>query len=518
MNGPSFESTLPKALTQAENLPSLPAVAVEVLRLCEDEDSTVKDLVSAVQRDPALAMRMLKLANSPLFGLGNAVATVDHAAMVLGLKTVKLMSLSFSLAQTLPREGTSGFDYARYWRRSLLGAVAARALARREEALWEDEAFLAGLIAHVGQLVLAECLPAMYIDVVAAEAPRWPSLAVEKSAMGFHSADVAGALLSTWNLPDVVAIPVAYAARLAELPAEARPDARRLTEVLAVALGIVAVLADEDNGAALLDLEERAARLCGMGADELEAFLLGLEGEVAEVAELLALELPDHGSHAGVLARARDQIVALGLRTAIHLQTVERRADDLEDQNRELAEKASTDALTGLANRAAFDAFLAAEIERRRTGAPGHALGLILLDLDRFKQFNDRHGHLAGDAVLEAVGGVLRRTTRKSDLAARYGGEEFAVVLANTSPVTLMRVAERIRTSIEACEIRHGDLDLRVTASLGGVCVAHVDVRCEAAHLIRAADKLLYRAKERGRNRSEVYSRSTLDARPEDER
>jgi diguanylate cyclase (GGDEF)-like protein len=255
-----------------------------------------------------------------------------------------------------------------------------------------------------------------------------------------------------------------------------------------------------------------------MGADELEAFLLGLEGEVAEVAELLALELPDHGSHAGVLARARDQIVALSLRTAIHLQTAERRADDLEDQNRELAEKASTDALTGLANRAAFDAFLAAEIERRRTGAPGHALGLILLDLDRFKQFNDRHGHLAGDAVLEAVGGVLRRTTRKSDLAARYGGEEFAVVLANTSPVTLMRVAERIRTSIEACEIRHGDLDLRVTASLGGVCVAHVDVRCEAAHLIRAADKLLYRAKERGRNRSEVYSRSTLDARPEDER
>ena len=126
-----FEKELPDALKKADNLPSLPAVALDVLRLSQDEDVTLDAMATCLSRDPALSAKLLKLANSSLFGFGKEVTTLQRATMMLGMKTVKLMALSFSLAGSLPRKGRSGgFDYGEYWRRSLVCAVSARSLAK----------------------------------------------------------------------------------------------------------------------------------------------------------------------------------------------------------------------------------------------------------------------------------------------------------------------------------------------------------------------------------------------------
>ena len=120
----------PVSLTQAENLPSLPAVAVEVIQQTQDDDCTIDILAETISRDPALAAKLLRLSNSSLFKIGQDVTTLSRAAMVLGLKTVKLMSLSFSLVDALPTSGTeAGFDFNAFWHRSLVTAVAARRLA-----------------------------------------------------------------------------------------------------------------------------------------------------------------------------------------------------------------------------------------------------------------------------------------------------------------------------------------------------------------------------------------------------
>ncbi|MEM7308210.1 MAG: GGDEF domain-containing protein [Planctomycetota bacterium] len=510
MTGLTFEKTLPEAIARAENLPSPPAVAVEVLRLCEDERTTLDDLAGAVQKDPALAAKMLKLANSSLFSLGHDVSTMKHAAMVLGMKTVKLLSLSFSLAQSLPKEGKPNFDYAAYWHRSLTAAVAGRSLAKRLGQPFLDEAFLCGLLSHLGQLVLAECLNELYSDVLASAEEGYPTGVEEQAQLGFSHSDVAGTLLSSWNLPELICLPVAFFERADELPDGAADETRELTRILATTAHVVGLFCRPSGSAHLSALEELCEPYLGMDRAELEAFLVDLEPAIHETADMLSISLPQSESHGDILNRARAKMVDISLNTSADLQTAERRASTLESENRELARRATTDKLTGLPNRAAFDARLAEEIDRRLRGGISRALGLVIFDVDHFKSFNDEHGHQAGDAVLERIGRVVREITRKSDFAARYGGEEFCIVLPQTTPYFLRMVSNRVREAIEREVIEFEGEELRVTASFGGACLSQPTSPQDGPVLLKLADQLLYRAKENGRNRVEVYSQTRL--------
>ena len=178
----------------------------------------------------------------------------------------------------------------------------------------------------------------------------------------------------------------------------------------------------------------------------------------------------------------------------------------LERDNLGLQQLAHTDTLTGLANRRRFDEVLAHEL--RRAALDGSALALVLLDVDYFKKYNDRHGHPAGDACLQAVARILAdQVNRNRDLAARYGGEEFALVLPDTDAAGALAVAERIRAAIEAMGAAHADSPFGVVTASAGLAVfgpgdgnggAAGDA---AAGLLARADAQLYRAKDAGRNR-----------------
>ena len=158
---------------------------------------------------------------------------------------------------------------------------------------------------------------------------------------------------------------------------------------------------------------------------------------------------------------------------------------------------AQLDPLTGLNNRRAFyDLTTALWSNALRHG---HDLSVILLDLDRFKQLNDVHGHAHGDAVLKAAAGVLKQGVRQGDVLARWGGEEFIVLLPETSGREAAALAERLRTEIAALRIPREGAETQVTASFG---VAQLEDRAGTLDaLIANADGNLYRAKDEGRNR-----------------
>jgi diguanylate cyclase (GGDEF)-like protein len=167
--------------------------------------------------------------------------------------------------------------------------------------------------------------------------------------------------------------------------------------------------------------------------------------------------------------------------------------------------QAVTDELTGLANARAFRSILEREIERsRRFQSP---LGLVMVDLDNFKQVNDTHGHQQGDEVLAAVASVLRGFSRDIDAPARYGGEELAVVLPQTDTEGAAKLAERMREAVERLRIpRVGDAGfLQVTASFG--VAAAPESAADQEELVAAADAALYRAKRGGKNRVERAER-----------
>jgi diguanylate cyclase (GGDEF)-like protein len=164
---------------------------------------------------------------------------------------------------------------------------------------------------------------------------------------------------------------------------------------------------------------------------------------------------------------------------------------------RRVASQATTDSLTGLANRRTLDEELV--LEWRRAHRVGDSLAFVLLDLDNFKQVNDTHGHPAGDAVLRAVGQVLLGGVRQVDLAGRYGGEEFALVLPETDLPGALKLAERLRAALESTPVELADgTTLHVTASFG---VALKDQLGSADELVAVADEALYAAKGAGKNR-----------------
>jgi diguanylate cyclase (GGDEF)-like protein len=175
------------------------------------------------------------------------------------------------------------------------------------------------------------------------------------------------------------------------------------------------------------------------------------------------------------------------------------RENELRTANRHLEELASIDSLTGLANRRGFDGRLTADWQR--CGKLGKPVALIMIDVDHFKLFNDRYGHVEGDVCLRRIGRLLRDAAEEpDDLPARYGGEEFALLLPRADVVRALDMAERLRAAVEELYIAHASSPLgQVTISVGvASLVPGAGERPE--RLVEAADSGLYAAKRNGRN------------------
>jgi len=162
-----------------------------------------------------------------------------------------------------------------------------------------------------------------------------------------------------------------------------------------------------------------------------------------------------------------------------------------------------TDGLTQLFNSRHFYNQLKGEIER--FNRYGHQLSLLLLDIDNFKDFNDTYGHLEGDKILVRLGRIIKSCLRKMDTAYRYGGEEFTIILPGTHGEEARTVAERLRAAVTAEDFTDGrDPDLGITVSIG---VATLPVHAaDAEELVSKADKALYEAKRRGKDRVWVFN------------
>jgi diguanylate cyclase (GGDEF)-like protein len=166
----------------------------------------------------------------------------------------------------------------------------------------------------------------------------------------------------------------------------------------------------------------------------------------------------------------------------------------LSSRMNELKHQSRTDALTLLGNRRLFDDRLPIEFALARQSRK--PLSLLVIDIDNFKTYNDRHGHSLGDEAIKLVGSALRRNTRKPVLACRYGGDEFCVILPDAGAATAAMIAERVRVNVQSAR----DDELGITVSIGYASLG-TDEFASHDKLFDAADAALYAAKEAGRNR-----------------
>ena len=204
----------------------------------------------------------------------------------------------------------------------------------------------------------------------------------------------------------------------------------------------------------------------------------------------------------------RTQVHAEGMSIAVvsDITAIKRAETNLLAMTKQLEQLASTDGLTGLINRRGFDEAIEREVGRARRGDT--PISVLLLDVDRFKAYNDRYGHIEGDTCLQAVAEILRSTVKRPvDLVARYGGEEFAILLPDTGNKGAYHVAEEIRRAVRAAAIEHEASDKGiVTVSIGTATIEGIDPGLTPRMLMLRADEALYLAKGGGRDKTAVWT------------
>jgi len=295
MSTAAVEPTLPKSaldklVARAQRLYTLPRVALQVLELTRDEGVDAQQLQRCVESDPALAAKVLRAVNNPLFGAGGKIASLRQALALLGTKPLRLLVLGFSL----PRRLFTGLEapvYREYWRHALIKSAAAREICRRWFALDEEELLAAALMQDLGMLVLLQQLDGPYMRFLNAVRSRGLDLArLETTTLGFDHTTLSARLLESWRLPDrlvaIVAAPL-DPQRIDGLPEETRDPARVLW--LAEQWALVGDHSPEQRERRLAD--ELAPHIEQPGPlEELEA---AIDRRATDLADALQLSLPD---------------------------------------------------------------------------------------------------------------------------------------------------------------------------------------------------------------------------------
>ncbi len=487
MSAPTLEEVI-----ACPALPSMPAVAIDVLELTRDKDVKLQTIADVVQNDPALTAKILRTVNSSYYGLAKPCPTITRALAYLGLSTVKSLVLGFSLVD-ITRKSANEFDLTSFWQRSLYSAAAARYLASKTGKCDPPEAFITALMSDIGMLAIHATASDAYGDAIArTEGDHQRLLQLESDLFGFDHTEAGEQLGIHWRLPPQIAQAIRHHHDLET------GDNLDLDKLVSTACGTSVAVCTADPGPAVARVRRRMIKYFGLTTADVQSLVENLSDETSELSQLFKMPTGAPIDANRILAEAEEAAVE-------HQLAVRRETENLKRTNDKLARQARTDGLTNIGNRKRFDEELAKRFEQARVF--NGCLGLIILDVDNFKTVNDVHGHQAGDTVLTELASRLAEVVRSADLVCRYGGEEFGVVLPGASQADLAAVAERLRRSVterpfQSTDATGNKMSLNVSVSLGVAVFAPDTAHAlgTTGQLIAAADKALYVAKKSGKN------------------
>lgn len=489
-------------LRTCTSLPSPPAVAMRVVQLAQDPDIDMAKVAHAVSADPAIAAKVMRMANSAMYSMRRQSTNLHQALMLLGLNATLTLALSFTLVQSLRRNPTQGFDFTAYWRRAILAATWAKLLASTAGRRDAEEAFLAALLQDIGMLAIEKIWPDVYEGIAPFQMPHGSVTEHERGRLGADHCLVGAALLKQWNMPELLVLAVsqshdAGAAGVAE-------DERGLVTCVALSGELSDVWLHRGNDAALGEVGEKVQQHLGIGQQRFVELFDAIGGQLPVAESIFEMNLFDAAQTAATLEAAKEMLVVRNMQALAEVQDLRVRHRSLEKENVELKEEYSRDPLTGAHNRRHFEDAL----EREFDAAARHdcPVSVVFVDLDKFKTINDTYGHQAGDAVLVEVAKVLGQCVRDSDIVARYGGDEFVLLLPGCDATQAERVGSRL---VAASRRRTVYLDdgrmLGVTLSLG-IATRDSQLRFRSSkELLAAADAALYQSKSGGRDRYTCY-------------
>ncbi len=468
-------------IVDLDDLPSPPSVAAKLLEIFSDPSLKVMDLVKTLSADPILSARIIAYANSPTISVRREVVHLKQAVVVLGMRMVKTIALSFSIIESGKDKSVEGFDLDDFWNRSLVRAVSAKHLCSFA-AQDADLGFLSGLMMEIGELAVAfsnqsksEILEAHPEYKVVNRFELQDECDLDKYRLG-------GLMLQNWMFPSEII------GGINTLCSE--EEKTPLQEAMILATGIGQVVGNDNCQMEQIENVKRYAKETFQISHEVfESIYESIVEEWREYATLLQFDSSTK-SLAEIEKDAKKQMTSMTM-------SMQQEVAVMSEQNEMLKEQVNVDQLTGLENRRSWECKSAAEKDRAYRN--GSKFSILVLDIDHFKKFNDTHGHAVGDKVLCHVAHTIDNNLRKYDQAFRIGGEEFVVLLPQCDIELAVNVAERLRECIDNSSVNVEGQTLSVTVSIGAAewyseAVETIDA------LFERADTELYRAKENGRN------------------
>ncbi|HEY2149086.1 MAG TPA: HDOD domain-containing protein [Pirellulales bacterium] len=556
MNSETGAGALDRIASKAGTLYTLPAVALEVLRLTSQPQVDVERLRECIERDPALVSRVLRVVNSALFALRSEVSNLNQAIALLGTKPLKLLVLGFSLPDNL-FVGMAGDILRRYWRRTLTKAVAAREISETFFKLPWDEAFLAGLLQDVGMLVLLQEFGesyAQFLDVVFSKGSDVGLLSTR--SIGFDHAELTARMLERWSLPRSLVEAVRSGrppATIADLPTTARclPQILHLAEMLASLL-------TENRTDLLSDLLQAAERYHALRPNQLSELVGKLQEKVEQLADVLKLDLPAGTDYTQVMLEAHARLSEVAAEAAGDLLRAGERPTEPYDSEAVLAEVQTIGASVRHAARPREHAVAsivppaaslrrelwAADHERRAKPAPAahlpaapsaesawsrgsavpageidpaflgeistiasscrqarSGLSLLLVSIDHFDEVVVARGIDGAERMVKFLGEACQTAAPQGSTCHRTCDNQFALLLAGCDRQDAVEIGQHLLAAMRRFVVpRPGEVRPSVTVSLGIAAVGMPTRSFVPSDLVESAERCLHAARLAGGN------------------
>lgn len=500
-------ATIEKIIQGRLELPSPPNVAFRLLEVVRDDESSFRQIGDIICKDPSLTARMMKVANSSMFGLHGRIKSIESALAVLGIDVIRNIALSFVIMDGVKAPADGPFDMDYFWKRAVTSAVAAEVLAAHIN-FRSGDAFLCGLLKDIGVLVMYQQMEKEYKQLLLLKAYANSQIfPIEKELLGFDHGELGGLVLKQWGLPESIYLPIFHH------HAETQPAScnGKLIGILQVSDMLSALY---HGVAGLRDFEEVRNLLenrYGLDRKTSRDMIDSLAEKTVEILSYFDIDADEMKPLSSLLQEANYE---LGRRTLSYEQMVDELRQSREESrqyidkllkaNKQLRKLAYRDELTGLYNHRFFQRQIDKELDRSKRY--GHPLSLIFFDVDFFKKINDSYGHLMGDEVLRQVASKVSSCMRNCDVVVRYGGDEFAIIMPETDRVGLEVLAERLRYEVAKMRITHSGKSIGLSISVGGACFDGKDDNVTRHALLSVADQAIYQSKKSGRNTVTIQS------------
>ena len=482
------------------DFPSPSRVATEIIALARDPDIEMAKVAQAVGRDPAMTAKILRIANSAFYAQRRPSQNLRQALVIIGLNAALTLALSFSLVSSMRALRPVGIDYPRFWRRALLAATAARTFGEAIKVGHAEDIFLAALLQDMAVLALDRASRDFYAKLQQPSSHAdW--VAYEVAELGRDHAGYSAMLLKAWNLPERICKTVGASHEPQTL--DPTTDEGRFARCVALGSDLAEAVVATDRGGRVAAIARRADKLLGMNQETFTEVVTRILNLIPETEALYETSILDGDDAENLLAEARELLAVRNLHALQEVIQLQATTSVLLSRTEEAEDSSRRDALTGALNRTWLDRTLDGEFTQ--AVVLGRDLSIAHVDLDHFRNINERYGTPVGDRVLRSCALALQSCVRGSDMVARFSGEEFVVVLPGADPQIARQVAQRMLTALATADHDPQTGSVRVTASIGVATYTPKQRFPSTLALLEAADHALYAAKLCGRNRVECF-------------